>query len=113
LSRLARYAGTAFNLESCHEAVNATSGFATPRLTQLDVPTHGAKIGTYDIEQSGMGQCVVAMLHRRLLSRIETKEPLIGCNRLGSWAHGRHKAGAAIAIVMPLALLRPAAAGGG
>jgi hypothetical protein len=49
-----RCAGTAFKLEPCHEAINATSGFAASRLTQRDVPIYDGKLGTRDIEQSGM-----------------------------------------------------------
>jgi hypothetical protein len=38
--------------------------------------------------------------------QIETKELLIGCNMLSSYANGRYKAGAPIAIVLPLPLRR-------
>jgi iron(III) transport system substrate-binding protein len=83
------------------------------------------KIGTYDIEQSGIGylfaffdtqqsnifgrllesfgrsHAVLRCCTGELLSRIEQGELLIGYNLLSSYAYGRYKAGAPIGIVMP------------
>jgi iron(III) transport system substrate-binding protein len=86
---------------------------------------YDGKIGTYDIEQSGIGylfaffdtqqsnifgrllesfgrsHAVLRCCTAELLSRIETGELLIGYNLIGSYAYGRYKAGAPIGIVMP------------
>lgn len=86
---------------------------------------YDGKIGTYDIEQSGIGylfaffdtqqsnifgrllesfgrsHAVLRCCTGELLTRIEQGELLIGYNLLSSYAYGRYKAGAPIGIVMP------------
>jgi iron(III) transport system substrate-binding protein len=86
---------------------------------------YDGKIGTYDIERSGIGylfaffdtqqsnifgrllesfgrsRAVLRCCTGELLSRIESGELLIGYNLLSSYAYGRYKAGAPIGIVMP------------
>jgi iron(III) transport system substrate-binding protein len=86
---------------------------------------YDGKIGTYDIEQSGIGylfaffdtqqsnifgrllesfgrsHAVLRCCTGELLARIEAGELLIGYNLLSSSAYGRYKAGAPIGIVMP------------
>lgn len=86
---------------------------------------YDGKIGTYDIEQSGIGylfaffdtqqsnifgrllesfgrsHAVLRCCTAELLSRIEAGELLIGYNLLSSYAYGRYRAGAPIGIVMP------------
>lgn len=86
---------------------------------------YDGKIGTYDIERSGIGylfaffdtqqsnifgrlleslgrsRATLRCCTGELLSRIESGELLIGYNLIGSYAYGRYKAGAPIGIVMP------------
>jgi iron(III) transport system substrate-binding protein len=86
---------------------------------------YDGKVGTYDIEQSGIGylfaffdtqqsnifgrllesfgrsHAVLRCCTAELLSRIESGQLLIGYNLLSSYAYGRYKAGAPIGIVMP------------
>jgi iron(III) transport system substrate-binding protein len=86
---------------------------------------YDGKIGTYDIEQSGIGylfaffdtqqsnifgrllesfgrsRAALRCCTGELLARIESGELLIGYNLLSSYAYGRYKAGAPIGIVMP------------
>lgn len=86
---------------------------------------YDGKIGTYDIERSGIGylfaffdtqqsnifgrlleslgrsRAALRCCTGELLSRIESGELLIGYNLIGSYAYGRYKAGAPIGIVMP------------
>lgn len=86
---------------------------------------YDGKIGTYDIERSGIGylfaffdtqqsnifgrllesfgrsRAVLRCCTGELLARIESGELLIGYNLLSSYAYGRYKAGAPIGIVMP------------
>ncbi|MGE0238033.1 MAG: ABC transporter substrate-binding protein [Parvibaculaceae bacterium] len=86
---------------------------------------YDGKIGTYDIEQSGIGylfaffdtqqsnifgrllesfgrsRAILRCCTGELLARIESGELLIGYNLLSSYAYGRYRAGAPIGIVMP------------
>jgi len=86
---------------------------------------YDGKIGTYDIEKSGIGylfaffdtqqsnifgrllesfgrsRAVLRCCTGELLARIEKGELLIGYNLIGSYAYGRYKEGAPIGIVMP------------
>ena len=86
---------------------------------------YDGKIGTYDIERSGIGylfaffdtqqsnifgrllesfgrsRATLRCCTAELLARIESGELLIGYNLIGSYAYGRYKAGAPIGIVMP------------
>ncbi|WP_119389557.1 ABC transporter substrate-binding protein [Taklimakanibacter lacteus] len=86
---------------------------------------YDGKVGTYDIEQSGIGylfaffdtqqsnifgrllesfgrsRAVLRCCTGELLARIEKGELLIGYNLIGSYAYGRYKEGAPIGIVMP------------
>ncbi len=86
---------------------------------------YDGKIGTYDIEQSGIGylfaffdtqqsnvfgrllesfgrsRAVLGCCTGELLARIEKGELLIGYNLIGSYAYGRYKERAPIGIVMP------------
>jgi iron(III) transport system substrate-binding protein len=86
---------------------------------------YDGKIGTYDIEQSGIGylfaffdtqqsnifgrllesfgrsRAILRCCTGELLTRIETGELLIGYNLIGSYAYGRYRDGAPIGIVMP------------
>lgn len=87
--------------------------------------SYDGKIGTYDIERSGIGylfaffdtqqsnifgrllesfgrsRAALRCCTGELLARIESGELLIGYNLIGSYAYGRYKAGAPIGIVMP------------
>lgn len=98
---------------------------ALAELLRAKPETYDGKIGTYDIEQSGIGylfaffdtqqsnifgrlleslgrsRAVLRCCTGELLSRIETGELLMGYNLLSSYAYGRYKAGAPIGIVMP------------